>query len=382
MMLRFPRFKAAIGAILLLVVGYLGSTLISPASAQDCCACAAAASEATIGAVNGFTGTAIAAQTATLTIGLANTAGEISKTIEGMGYVQGAMEDQKQIAATVRDQQGDRVKGAQTYQFSQSYCAAATQSAMNIAAAISNATPRASRSQAGVLGSSGFDVAGSGQPSVAQQVTSRFNERIKYFGHASDPATGGKAGTIPQGDRMVGAVLATRVLVTPQDKDMAAWVALNLISPYDVPAMTANQVADTAGKKRYLDRGGLETKIAMARDFTDDILITDRADTIDNHVYNANAQELGLPTVTRNVSLAEMRYLRDVNRFTPTYFQQIANLGEGGLLRELIALTAGELQQGNEANDIARRQLLVAATALAGKARGDLITMSSSATAQ
>jgi hypothetical protein len=314
-------------------------------------------------AVNGFTAGIITTQTELLTVALANVAGEISSTIRGAQYVKGAMADQESQAANTRQIQSETVRASGAFQYSTDLCGAATGQGVGIVAAVSNIAPKVLRSQAVAAASAGT-LAG-GAAAVLLQPVTRFKERQTLFASAADPASGGVNGPRPNGDRMPGAILAVKTLTQPLDKEMAAWVVANLVGPIDVAPLIAAQVGTPQGKRIYMERGHLETGLNLSRDFITDVMITDRADTIDPNWYNTIAAEGGLPLATGNVSLAQLRQMRDSDRFTPAYYARLAQLHAEPLLRELISLEISQLQQGAEANERLTGSLLIEASSLA-----------------
>lgn len=163
---------------------------------------------------------------------------------------------------------------------------------------------------------------------------------------------------------MPGAILATSRLADGNDRIQATWTVQNLTQPVPVPALTARQVEQAGGPEVYLRRGFYETLINLAKDFVTDIIVTRREPTGTPQYYNALAKEGGLPSATGNVSQEDMDRMRQRDRFTPAYYNRLAELEEVAMYREWAASEAAKVEQTYRTNELMEKGVLLMSGAL------------------
>lgn len=345
--------------------------------ATACCVCdwpkaAEDAGKMTVLAVNAFTAASTAAATAEMIAALQGSAAQIS------GNVRGALVGQAMIAEALSSQdtqrlvESDRIATMKAHQFSTTLCQEATGSDITIAQAVAAQTDQVLASRANAHRTGGYRrPESSALPVTAGQVA--FAERQARYCDPNDPACRGTVGARPEADRMPGALLAMGRLATADDQAQASWLINNLTMPLPVSALTARDAASAGGQETYIRRGGYEAQLNLAKDLVTETFRTRRMPTADPTYYNQLAAEAGLPQASGPVSQEDMDRMRYVRRFNDRYTTRLAGMGDPTVvLREVVALKAAELQQGQRANALIEGQVLEMGAVLSTLVEGKL----------
>lgn len=358
--------------ILLLSILCISEVGVSKNADAQCCGCAEAAYAAgsmTTANVNAFTAAAITAQTAELIIALQGVSSDISGNVRGTIVGNGQVTEGLDSHQTEREIQNDRVKAANTYQFSTPLCRAAAGQMITTAAnqALMPTTVRNAQEN---------DRRTTGPLNPLTEPMQLQKGRTGTFCRGDiDPVCHNKTTRLPNADKLPDATLTNYALVTNDDQVTSAQLIQNLSLNMPTAPISSNQNAMPGGSEAYMRRIADDTKLNLAKDALTSILMNRKLPSIDNRYYNSVAPSLGLPVVDRDVSIDEeetAEYLAAV----PDAGVDLTRLDSAALLRQIVMLQGVQLQQSQRAYRLDQRRALLEASMLAKQVESSLIANS------